>query len=448
MIALLLITSLALNVLLIKQFSSPAVVDGIFKLKLEDTSAVPIVQDEHNDANLDKPSPAVTTVRVDHNSVKLHEPPPSVATVRVEKNNNVNLQPPPDSNNARDKKDLSDFIPFAVLGFPKTGTSTLLRWLPSHPAIDMLPHEDFSLIKLIPHDTDLSRFTVKRKNKGVNVTFPTLVWNRDALRDSPEMTDPLKGLKCPACAEFKKSYENLNRHFPRTPVIIGLRHPVLWFESMWNFRTAKGMYFPEKDPPLHPNDMAMADPPRGQTMIPWLARAEHHAHLAKAGLTPMSPAEMELLGTSFKYSYVDINGNHVKAATAVEEGIRNPVFLYEISQLKNDKKKFHRDILGAVGVDTSFAMPPIFQVKPGTNNPEFFTKGPLPEEIEKVKKYSIDICDEENSIVHEQLMIIAKNSSSWITTYLIKAPNVEFSEGFINMVEEWNVDPCVDRRGS
>jgi len=78
MIALLILTSLALNILLIKQFSSPAVVDGIFKLKLEDTSAaVATVGDEHNDANLHKPPPAVSTIRVeDNNNVNLHEPPP------------------------------------------------------------------------------------------------------------------------------------------------------------------------------------------------------------------------------------------------------------------------------------------------------------------------------------------------------------------------------------
>jgi hypothetical protein len=61
---------------------------------------------------------------------------------------------------------------------------------------------------------------------------------------------------------------------------------------------------------------------------------------------------------------------------AVEKGILNSVFLYEILQLRNDCRKSHRDILEAVGVDSRFEMPPTFHVTLGTENPEYRTKGP------------------------------------------------------------------------
>ena len=68
--------------------------------------------------------------------------------------------------------------------------------------------------------------------------FPTVISNIKLLEPldgglrSPS-APVLKSLKCPACAEFTNSYENLNTYFPRTPILIGLRHPVLWFESIW-----------------------------------------------------------------------------------------------------------------------------------------------------------------------------------------------------------------------
>ena len=34
--------------------------------------------------------------------------------------------------------------------------------------------------------------------------------------------------------------------FPSTPIIIGIRHPVLWFESFWNFRITKGSRYKDE----------------------------------------------------------------------------------------------------------------------------------------------------------------------------------------------------------
>ncbi|GMH82477.1 hypothetical protein TL16_g09271 [Triparma laevis f. inornata] len=190
--------------------------------------------------------------------------------------------------------------------------------------------------------------------------------------------------------------------------------------------------------------MVMPKPPRGLTMIPWLVRGEFHTHLAKAGLTPMSPDEMELLGDSFRDSYIDDwEGQEYEPEKWVNGGVRNKVFLYEISQLETER--FGVEVLDHLGVDSKFAMPEMFHVKPGTENAAYQTKGPAPEEMEKVKRYKINICDDEHSIVHEALNIIAANASDWIMGYLLKSPRVSFSEGFVELVQAWKIDPCVDR---
>ena len=46
-----------------------------------------------------------------------------------------------------------------------------------------------------------------------------------------------RGLKCPMDLENPAlSTRNYNQFFPQTDFIVGIRHPILWFESFYNFR--------------------------------------------------------------------------------------------------------------------------------------------------------------------------------------------------------------------
>jgi len=101
---------------------------------------------------------------------------------------------------------------FAIVGFPKTGTSTLMFYLRNHSqSIFMFPDERCEL-----------------------------AWNQHVplLKDIYKEYQPnlQMGIKCPTNLEVDLALKNYKKFFPATKFIVGLRHPVRWFESFYNFR--------------------------------------------------------------------------------------------------------------------------------------------------------------------------------------------------------------------
>lgn len=97
-------------------------------------------------------------------------------------------------------------------GFPKTGTSTLMFYLRNHSeSIFIFPDERCEL-----------------------------AWNQHVplLKDLYKEYQPklLMGIKCPSNLEVDLALKNYNKFFPATKFIVGVRHPVHWFESFYNFR--------------------------------------------------------------------------------------------------------------------------------------------------------------------------------------------------------------------
>ena len=102
---------------------------------------------------------------------------------------------------------------FAVAGFPKTGTTFLLRLLESHPEI-VMPSEEFCEIQ--HGDGDVR----------------TMDWLRSFAFLAGELsTLPLKyGIKCPGMVRNINAIDNLLKMSEDTRLVIGLRHPILWFQ--------------------------------------------------------------------------------------------------------------------------------------------------------------------------------------------------------------------------
>ena len=103
-------------------------------------------------------------------------------------------------------------LDFAVVGFPKTGTSSLMTYLQSK--------QDSIFI-----------FGDERCDLG---------WNQHVvlLQDLYKHYQPhlRMGIKCPNNLEVDLAMKNFNAFFPKTKFIVGLRHPVLWLESLYNHR--------------------------------------------------------------------------------------------------------------------------------------------------------------------------------------------------------------------
>ena len=151
------------------------------------------------------------------------------------------------------------------------------------------------------------------------------------MQHSPTSTQPiLNSLKCPSSAELPPTYSVFSLAFPLTPIIIGVRHPVEWFESFWNYRVSRNDIY--KDMGIVPwPDMFVQGKWRNTYMH--TSRVHFHRSLSYMGLTDLdTQEEIDLLGPQFKPKKV------------VEE-FRNKVFLYEVNQLSDDNGGLFKDVV-------------------------------------------------------------------------------------------------------
>ena len=106
--------------------------------------------------------------------------------------------------------DVSWLIQFSIIGFPKSGTSTLMFHLRDHKEIHMFPHE---------------RCELAYNRQKVLI--------EDMYRQFPASTQRsnqfVRGIKCPMELENRQlSLPNYQKFFPKTDFIVGIRHPILW----------------------------------------------------------------------------------------------------------------------------------------------------------------------------------------------------------------------------
>ena len=96
-------------------------------------------------------------------------------------------------------------LDFAILGFEKSGTSTLMKWLGSHPEVQCFQEEIYDLY---------------RNRTG------TLVWRLHS------QTEPgfhyKRGYKSPIDVFNANAIHLLDQYFPKTRLLLALRHPVLY----------------------------------------------------------------------------------------------------------------------------------------------------------------------------------------------------------------------------
>ncbi|GMI44772.1 hypothetical protein TrCOL_g4186 [Triparma columacea] len=336
----------------------------------------------------------------------------------------------------------SHLLPLAVIGFPKTGTSTMLRWLPMHPELSFTEREDCPSIYFADCAND-----PKKAKSCRSITLDNNVNLLSAWEEGDEKP-VLDSLKCPSSAEEPITYKIFSQMFPSTPIIIGVRHPVLWFESFWNFRITKGSRYKDEGvvpwPDLFFGEGEKVEFRRNRAHP---RRGHFHAFLSLMGFTTMDTVEeRDLLGPIYSGMYAKM-----KKHKNLIKGFKNRVFIYETNQLSDDDgEAFKHSLLSFVGVDPTFSMPPMYKVVPGVANAAYLTNGPKDGTEYDIARNRIDICSSEHDKAREELMVIARNASEWIIGYLMKGKNNEgqlvTAEGFKEKVEEWMIDPCVERR--
>ena len=303
------------------------------------------------------------------------------------------------------QKDISSYLSFAIIGMSKTGTTSLLNMLSNSTSIIQKERCD-----LVIDDVPLllnSLYKIRRvqSSRKSNVT----------------------GIKCPQDLSSMKSIQNYKQYFHQTKLIVGLRHPILWFESMYNFNV-RNM---NKMAPTKKLERCI----RGSHGVcAW--RANVADFLRQLNKTPMEGDELEYM--NLKESKVMNDNRRV-----------GPVFLYEVNQLKDSEcesesesgnDSFGKDLADFIGIEHD--LPRV---------PHITTAGVL-DFVSGVKEFSqskmIDICDEEHAHIRSILLGKAKSSSEWILKYLLQSNDVRVSSRncFIKHLEKWKEDPCTERR--
>lgn len=286
------------------------------------------------------------------------------------------------------KRDVQCIMDFAIIAHPKTATSSTLKWLNEHPEVVLPPVE----INALP--------------MGQPAEHVRILYNLSS------EVDMKRGYKAPRDLINPRSLYSIYNFWPKTKLIVGLRHPVLWFESFYNFRVRGGFDMP-------PAETLIGKCPRNSRGV-CTDEGLFHIHLSNLGKTPRNTTRelMMLEGPRYKFMME-------------MPRLPNKVFLYEISQLhdkSNERRYQYRlDLTNYLDLQKPLEpMPP----SASADKPK--------------KKKAIEICDEKYVHVRAELMKHARSASLWIREYLLPHPDVTVSspEYFHELIVAWMEDPC------
>eukprot|EP00977_Amphora_coffeiformis_P017073 scaffold5479_cov199-Amphora_coffeaeformis.AAC.12 len=312
-------------------------------------------------------------------------------------------------------------LDFAIAGFPKCGTTTLeanLGYLAPMPIADVC--------------TPVAQ----------TVYYAYQNWPKqyvDKNNQRPNATKLYRGTKCP---RFTSDLREWSHHLPKTKLIIGIRHPVLWFQSFWNHQA---IFFPQQYANLSPYERTHACDPKKtcsndcpHQQLFCLHRSRFHLTLAKMGKTPLTDEERQLLAPH------DYDGG----INVPNHQIRNPVFLYEQTELAHD--------------DFWQGLATYLQYTDGPTIPHDRSENTHAHHVANDQQTSnqvaavMDICQPQYDKLRQQLMPYAAQMSRWFCEYLVvgdeddKGNDYAPKNGvtvvnrtrFCAIVQNYDNDPC------
>jgi len=285
--------------------------------------------------------------------------------------------------------DVQFLLDFAIVGHSKTGTTAQMNWLADRDdEIRMYHHEIHSL-----------------KN-GKPAELVSLLY---ALPAGGAAAGQYKyGYKSPNDILSGEAMGSIRQYWPATKLIVGVRHPVKWFESYYNFNARQG------------HELPPAETMVGDKLSP---KMKYHEHLARLGKTALAgESEWDLLGDLKR----TLGGSRPTE-------MPNQVFVYEVSQPfdhnRSRAETYSADLSNFLGM--SEPLEPI-----------------VPRESSKASRnyhYAIDICDSKFDALRGELMEVSRNASKWLSEYFLDLPDVTVSQRdrFENeLLASWQSDPC------
>ena len=323
-----------------------------------------------------------------------------------------------------------EYLDFAVVGFGKCGTTSLLSYLSQHPNIKALKDEVYAMIQQRPE---------------------RLVWRlykhlREPIRSDETGQDipTFRGYKCPGDIHQPYVLKYYRDYFPNTKLFVTLRHPVLWFQSLYNFRVQN---FDDFEHMLHPNQLIgrctagsrRVCTSKGNFALPLLQLGKQYIPTEDSDIKTQeerrrfTKLEQDIIGT-----------RHLNVSDI--EITKNPVFIMEINQLgdtnKTRRQQLAKDLQGFVGVpsSTQFLASSTPREVPGKNQWNATTQAAK-------DAMKMQICQDQYVLLRKELMNLARTTSTWIREVFLDLPTVsagsDVTRGHLeSLLERWMDDPC------
>jgi hypothetical protein len=246
-------------------------------------------------------------------------------------------------------------------------------------------------------------------------------WLRNHTSTTPLTSEaPLKyGIKCPTMIRNADAIDNLAKMSQHTRLLLGLRHPVSYFESFYNYRVLE--HYDTGSNATIPTPLELSNGTKHWRDVS-LAYARYELFMQQLAKVPMSSTEMQDVLDERLFTK-QISPNPFK------------VFLYTMDQLRDQNElrrtKFQTDLQEFLGLKI-----PLMD----------FTKLSKVNSAENHKRRPelIDICDIRYDGIRKHLLESGRKTSLWVRNKFIKSPDVVVSseDYFSAILSTWGQDPC------
>lgn len=291
-------------------------------------------------------------------------------------------------------------LDFLIAGFSKCGTTTLVHAFAAHNETDISLRE---------------RCAIGGANLADGSAYAKLtevVWE---LSPDPKVK---RGVKCPISLRSHRTLSLLTRHSPETKLIFGVRHPVHFFESHYNYRITE-LYDKNLKAPIPPIEtLTGGNEWRGVTT----RNARFDVFLLQLGKTNMTTMELEELKS-------------VPQMAVVPNSFQ--VFLYSLEQMEDAnitrKENFQHELESFLDLKHPMNI--------GHENLNNFVG-------QNAHKETIDICDSKYEELRNELVSQGRESQLWLRDKFLKSPDVTVAnrDHFLQTLQAWESDPCAARK--
>ena len=292
----------------------------------------------------------------------------------------------------------NDGLDFIIAAFPKCATSSLQDKI-------LGTQDEVHMIKKVNKKTNSIMEYILKKEEDVE----DLSRQIEEFRDTQGHDSNVKvGIKWPLAIvgkniEFLTYLKKQNPTGVDPKIIIGMRHPVRWFESFYNFRIRDG----QRVPPL----TSLSDPTRFDDLRFFTNVVQFEKSIMQLGKVPLNVEELKLMSEDERPVVPTTN----KVLLYVEEQLMDHETAANLFQ---DMKEF-------LGLEKPISVATADKRDHHSAN-------------------QMDICEPEFTSLRKVLTDSGKKSYTWIRDNFAFSSDVVIAgkEDFLNLIKHWATDPC------